>query len=116
MKVVVVTLLNSISAIISVVIVMLIIWLMFAILGVNLFAGKFQYCSIDKYEHSNSEKCEIAGGKWKTFDHNFDNFIEAMLTLFVLASLEGWPDIMAQAMDATGEEEVYIYIYILIYI
>ena len=84
---------------------------MFAILGVNLFAGKFQYCSIDKYEHSNDISCQLVGGKWKTYDHNFDNFIEAMLTLFVLASLEGWPDVMAQALDATGEETVIYNIY-----
>ena len=28
------------------------------------------------------------------FDSNFDNFINAMMSLFVVSSLEGWPDIM----------------------
>lgn len=28
-----------------------------------------------------------------------------MMTLFIVASLEGWPDIMAQAVDATDIEK-----------
>ena len=39
-----------------------------------------------------------------TFDHNFDNVKEAMNTLYVISSLEGWPDIMLQALDTTGKE------------
>lgn len=33
------------------------------------------------------------------WDFNFDNVKEAMLTLYVVASLEAWPDIMYQALD-----------------
>jgi hypothetical protein len=40
---------------------------------------------------------------------------QAMVTLFVLSSLENWPDLMYQAVDATGidqgpkEENSFIY-------
>ena len=34
-------------------------------------------------------------------DHNFDDVSEAMTTLYVVSSLEGWPDIMFQALDFT---------------
>jgi len=37
------------------------------------------------------------------FDHNFDDVKEAMNALYVIASLEGWPDILYQALDVTGE-------------
>ena len=115
LKVVVMTLINSVSGIINVAIVIIVVWLMFAILGVNLFGGKFQYCSIDMYEHHYKEDCNQIGGRWKTFDANFDNVISGMMSLFIISSLEGWPDIMYQATDATDIEQVYIYIYIYIY-
>ena len=35
------------------------------------------------------------------YDSNFDDIGQAMMTLFVIASLEGWPDIMYQAIDIT---------------
>jgi hypothetical protein len=28
------------------------------------------------------------------FDHNFDNVKEALNALYVVSSLEGWPDVM----------------------
>ena len=43
MKIVVEALIQSIGHILNVLIVVLVVWLMFAILGVNLFGGKFQY-------------------------------------------------------------------------
>ena len=49
-------------------------------------------------------ECERAGGIWKTFRHNFDHVGEGMLTLYIIASLEGWPDIMHQTLDISGYE------------
>ena len=43
-------------------------------------------------------------GQWMTFDYNFDNVKNAMVTLFVVSSLEAWPDIMQQTLDITGME------------
>lgn len=34
-------------------------------------------------------------------DHNFDNVGVAMLSLYVVSSLEGWPDILYVSMDIT---------------
>ncbi|CAI2364628.1 unnamed protein product [Moneuplotes crassus] len=103
-KIVVEALIQSVGHIFNVLIVILVVFLMFAILGVNLFGGKFQYCTIETYEIKMREECLEIGGIWKTYDSNFDNTINAMLTLFVVSSLEGWPDIMYQATDATSIE------------
>ena len=35
---------------------------------------------------------------------NFDNILRGMLTLFVLSTLEGWPDYMIFFMDAGDDE------------
>jgi len=41
--------------------------MMFAILGVNLFAGKLQSCTVDFYLINNMEECFKVRGKWVTF-------------------------------------------------
>lgn len=56
MKIVVVALIESVGHIMNVAIVVVVVWLMFAILGVNIFGGKFQYCSEDKYEIHNESQ------------------------------------------------------------
>ena len=38
---------------------------------------------------------------WESAPQNFDNFVNAMLTLFEIFSLEAWPDIMINLVDAT---------------
>lgn len=46
MKMVIVALFDSVGSIFNVVLVVMVVWLMFAILGVNLFAGKFFECDV----------------------------------------------------------------------
>lgn len=94
MKMIVAALLDSGGSLFNVSIVIMVVWLMFAILAINLFAGKFFYCDIDTYLLHSKTDCLKAGGKWNRYDTNFDNALEAMKALFILASLEGWPDIM----------------------
>ena len=38
---------------------------------------------------------------WENAEFHFDNFPQSLITLFVLFSLEGWPDILWPAMDVT---------------
>ena len=40
-------------------------------------------------------------GLWSKFDFNYDDAMKAMETLYVVSSLEGWPDIMIQTIDMT---------------
>jgi hypothetical protein len=46
---IVVALLDSVANIFNVLLIVLVVWLMFGIMGVNFFGGKFSYCSIDMY-------------------------------------------------------------------
>ena len=101
LKMIVVALFSSVGGILNVIIVVLVVWLIFAIMGVNFFSGKFFYCSIDPFILHTQRECEIVSGKWMVHDHHFDSVIGAMNTLFVVSSLEGWPDIMLQAVDST---------------
>lgn len=94
MKILVVALLESIGSIINVIIVVVVAWLMFAILGVSFFSGKFYYCSINMYVYSTEAECLKNHGDWLRYGSNFDDIIRAMLTLFVVSSLENWLDVM----------------------
>jgi len=94
LKMIVIALLGSVGGIFNVIIVVLVVWLIFAIMGVNFYSGKFFYCNIDPFKFHTQRECEMVQGKWILHDHNFDSVVGAMNTLFVVSSLEGWPDIM----------------------
>ena len=73
LKMIVAALFESVGSIINVSFVVLIIWLMFAIYGMNTYMGMFFYCSVDKYKNYSEWVCKDAGGEWKRFDSNFDD-------------------------------------------
>ncbi|XP_021482934.2 sodium channel protein type 11 subunit alpha [Meriones unguiculatus] len=131
MKVVVNALVSAIPAILNVLLVCLIFWLIFCILGVNFFSGKFGRCvngtDINKYvnhtEISNRSQCEGSNYLWKVPNVNFDNVGIAYLALLQVATYKGWLDIMNAAVDSTGKDEqpyfeanLYAYLYFVVFI
>lgn len=46
--------------------------------------------------------------EWKLRPFNYDNTINAMLTLFVVTTAEGWPGIRQNSMDTTNESEHFV--------
>ena len=105
MKTIVIALLDSMGGIINVGIVVVAVFLMFSILGTNLYAGKLQYCSVLKYQAEDSVQCFKAHGDWLTLHQNFDNVLNGMITVFTVATLEGWPDLMYAYTDITELEK-----------
>jgi hypothetical protein len=99
MKLVVTALLESIAAILNVAIVVLIIWLIFAILGMSLFSGKFHYCTNPAL--TTKTECEDYGHSWLNYSSNFDNTYEAIKTLFIIGTMEDFQTVMYRAMDTT---------------
>jgi hypothetical protein len=62
-------------------------------------------------------------GTWAKFDFNYDDVVLAMESLYVVSSLEGWPDIMIQTIDLTDiergplrENSTYFYWFYIIFI
>lgn len=101
MKLIVNALIGSVGGISNVLLVLAMVYLIFAILFVNLYKGTFFYCSIDTYILHTQPECEYAGGQWMQYDHNFDSANRGWTTLFIVASLEGWPDIFVQTVEST---------------
>ncbi|NXJ37704.1 SCN5A protein, partial [Ciconia maguari] len=116
MRVVVNALVGAIPSIMNVLLVCLIFWLIFSIMGVNLFAGKFGKCVNLTEEDSelNSSINDITDcrkynntGKiyWVNVKVNFDNVGSGYLALLQVATFKGWMDIMYAAVDSREKNE-----------
>ncbi|XP_069509513.1 sodium channel protein type 8 subunit alpha isoform X2 [Ambystoma mexicanum] len=136
MRVVVNALVGAIPSIMNVLLVCLIFWLIFSIMGVNLFAGKYYYCynvtaeaRFEIEEVENETACfqlieefpeEV---RWMNVKINFDNVGAGYLALLQIATFKGWMDIMYAAVDSRKvhqqpkyEDNIYMYMYFVIFI
>ncbi|XP_034548261.1 sodium channel, voltage gated, type VIII, alpha subunit b [Notolabrus celidotus] len=136
MRVVVNALVGAIPSIMNVLLVCLIFWLIFSIMGVNLFAGKYYYCFnetaeeyFQKEDVNNKTECfalinaNYSEVRWKNVKINFDNVGAGYLALLQVATFKGWMDIMYAAIDSRRvedqpvyEDNLYMYIYFVIFI
>jgi hypothetical protein len=64
MRTIVAALIHSLAGIFNVALVVMIVWMMFAILAVNLFGGKLNYCSVKPYVYHTEEECRKHNGEW----------------------------------------------------
>ncbi|XP_043247671.1 muscle calcium channel subunit alpha-1-like isoform X2 [Amphibalanus amphitrite] len=97
---------------------------MFAVIGVQLFKGKFFFCN-DRSKLTELEcrgqYIEFAEGdvsrpntverEWTKNDFHFDDVGKAMLTLFTVSTFEGWPNLLYTSIDSHTEDEGPIYNY-----
>jgi hypothetical protein len=83
----------------------LIVVFVFAIVGTQLFMGKFRSCVIDRIpvDALPRSNCTAVGGKWKNTTPNFDNVFESLFSLFIIMTLELWSILMYRAMAFDGD-------------
>uniref|UniRef100_A0A9J8AI12 Voltage-dependent T-type calcium channel subunit alpha n=1 Tax=Cyprinus carpio carpio TaxID=630221 RepID=A0A9J8AI12_CYPCA len=106
LKLVVETLMSSLKPIGNIVVICCAFFIIFGILGVQLFKGKFFVChGEDTKNITNKSDCLQANYKWVRHKYNFDNLGQALMSLFVLASKDGWVDIMYDGLDAVGVDQ-----------
>ncbi|XP_055302523.1 sodium channel protein para isoform X12 [Sitodiplosis mosellana] len=129
MRVVVNALVQAIPSIFNVLLVCLIFWLIFAIMGVQLFAGKYFKC-VDSNKTTLSHEiipdrntCEAENYTWENSRMNFDHVGKAYLCLFQVATFKGWIQIMNDAIDSRDidkqpirETNIYMYLYFVFFI
>ncbi|XP_063043725.1 sodium channel protein type 4 subunit alpha B-like [Engraulis encrasicolus] len=135
MRVVVNALVGAVPSIFNVLLVCLIFWLIFSIMGVNLFAGKFYHCMNTTSEEmfltdvvNNRSDCMnlVDAGldaRWMNVKVNYDNVGMGYLSLLQISTFKGWMDIMYGAVDSRGIEDqpeyeanLYMYLYFVIFI
>ncbi|XP_042527673.1 voltage-dependent T-type calcium channel subunit alpha-1G isoform X18 [Dipodomys spectabilis] len=106
LKLVVETLMSSLKPIGNIVVICCAFFIIFGILGVQLFKGKFFVCQgEDTRNITNKSDCTEASYRWVRHKYNFDNLGQALMSLFVLASKDGWVDIMYDGLDAVGVDQ-----------
>ena len=49
--------------------------------------------------------CQFPENRWVNQKYNFDNIFNALMSLFVLSSKDGWVDIMYHGLDAVGIDQ-----------
>ncbi|MEQ2170082.1 Voltage-dependent T-type calcium channel subunit alpha-1I, partial [Goodea atripinnis] len=81
----------------------------FTFFFLKLFKGKFYYCvGLDVKNITNKSDCLTANYRWVHHKYNFDNLGQALMSLFVLASKDGWVNIMYHGLDAVGIDQQVI--------
>ncbi|XP_032611383.1 sodium channel protein type 7 subunit alpha [Hylobates moloch] len=134
MKVVVRALIKTTLPTLNVFLVCLMIWLIFGIMGVDLFAGRFYECidptSGERFPSSevmNRSQCESLlfneSMPWENAKMNFDNVGNGFLSLLQVATFNGWITIMNSAIDSVAvntqphfEVNIYMYCYFINFI
>uniref|UniRef100_A0A8C9T2E7 Calcium voltage-gated channel subunit alpha1 E n=1 Tax=Scleropages formosus TaxID=113540 RepID=A0A8C9T2E7_SCLFO len=89
---------NSLKNVFNILIVYKLFMFIFAVIAVQLFKGKFFYCTDGSKD--TQKECQ----EWKRHDFHYDNIIWALLTLFTVSTGEGWPQVLQHSVDVTEED------------
>ncbi|XP_072521967.1 calcium channel, voltage-dependent, L type, alpha 1S subunit, a isoform X2 [Salminus brasiliensis] len=112
----------AIKTIGNIVLVTMLLDFMFACIGVQLFKGKFFFCTDPlkmtaqecrgtyiHYQENALHEMEVRQRLWMNSDFNFDNILNGMLALFTVSTFEGWPKLLYTAIDSNMENMGPVY-------
>ncbi|XP_058863954.1 voltage-dependent P/Q-type calcium channel subunit alpha-1A-like isoform X7 [Acipenser ruthenus] len=107
---------NSLKNVLNILIVYMLFMFIFAVVAVQLFKGRFFFCTDESkelerdcrgeylvYERHNEVKAQKR--EWRKYDFHYDNVLWALLTLFTVSTGEGWPQVLKHSVDATYENQ-----------
>ncbi|KAF4532564.1 hypothetical protein B566_EDAN008488, partial [Ephemera danica] len=100
----------------NIVLVTCLLQFMFAVIGVQLFKGKFFSCTDGSkmtendchgtflvFEQGDINKPTVKNRTWNRNTFHFDDVSKAMLTLFTVSTFEGWPGLLYVSIDSHTE-------------
>ncbi|MEQ2246555.1 Voltage-dependent P/Q-type calcium channel subunit alpha-1A, partial [Ilyodon furcidens] len=107
---------NSLKNVLNILIVYLLFMFIFAVVAVQLFKGRFFYCTDESKEferdcrgeylvYVRDNEVRAQKREWKKYDFHYDNVAWALLTLFTVSTGEGWPQVLKHSVDATYENQ-----------
>lgn len=102
MRIVIKSLSNALGPLINVGVLMLMTWVIFAILGMSLMAERMNHCDVGEEGSAygiSMAACLQNGKKWTHSHWNFDNVFEALVTLFLVSTLESWQHAVFSSVD-----------------
>ncbi|XP_028974512.2 voltage-dependent R-type calcium channel subunit alpha-1E isoform X4 [Esox lucius] len=105
---------TSLKNVLNILIVYKLFMFIFAVIAVQLFKGKFFYCtdsSMDTEKECQGyyidyarDRKEVKKREWKRHEFHYDNVCWALLTLFTVSTGEGWPQVLQHSVDVTEED------------
>ncbi|XP_060107263.1 voltage-dependent N-type calcium channel subunit alpha-1B isoform X1 [Heteronotia binoei] len=106
---------NSLKNVLNILIVYMLFMFIFAVIAVQLFKGRFFYCTDEskdlekdcrgQYLDYEKDEVEAQPRKWNKYEFHYDNVLWALLTLFTVSTGEGWPTVLKHSVDATYENQ-----------
>ncbi|XP_071083520.1 muscle calcium channel subunit alpha-1-like isoform X5 [Haliotis cracherodii] len=106
----------AIKTIYNIMLVTFLLQFMFAVIGVQLFKGKFFSCSDESklteadcqgsyidFREGDFHSPVVEKRVWEENNFNFDDVSQALLTLFTVSTFEGWPDLLYKSIDSNEE-------------
>ncbi|KPP79716.1 voltage-dependent P/Q-type calcium channel subunit alpha-1A-like, partial [Scleropages formosus] len=107
---------NSLKNVLNILIVYMLFMFIFAVVAVQLFKGRFFYCTDESKEfdhdcrgeylvYDGDNEVKAQRREWKRYDFHYDNVLWALLTLFTVSTGEGWPQVLKHSVDATYENQ-----------
>uniref|UniRef100_A0A674P6F4 Voltage-dependent P/Q-type calcium channel subunit alpha-1A n=1 Tax=Takifugu rubripes TaxID=31033 RepID=A0A674P6F4_TAKRU len=106
---------NSLKNVLNILIVYMLFMFIFAVVAVQLFKGRFFFCTDESKEFERDcrgeylvyERDEVKARKreWKKYDFHYNNVAWALLTLFTVSTGEGWPQVLKHSVDSTYENQ-----------
>ncbi|XP_072517638.1 voltage-dependent N-type calcium channel subunit alpha-1B isoform X2 [Salminus brasiliensis] len=106
---------NSLKNVLNILIVYILFMFIFAVIAVQLFKGKFFYCTDEskalqkdcrgQFLDYDGDEVSAQPREWKKYDFHYDNVLWAFLTLFTVSTGEGWPMVLKHSVDATYEDQ-----------
>ncbi|CAL8332900.1 unnamed protein product [Lota lota] len=106
---------NSLKNVLNILIVYMLFMFIFAVVAVQLFKGRFFFCTDESKEFARDcrgeylvyDRDEVKAQKreWKKYDFHYDNVAWALLTLFTVSTGEGWPQVLKHSVDSTYENQ-----------
>ncbi|XP_061588385.1 voltage-dependent R-type calcium channel subunit alpha-1E-like [Cololabis saira] len=104
---------TSLKNVFNILIVYQLFMFIFAVIAVQLFKGKFFFCTDSSmntekecqgfYIDYSRDKKEVKRREWRRHEFHFDNVCWALLTLFTVSTGEGWPQVLQHSTDVTEE-------------
>uniref|UniRef100_A0A8C9X093 Calcium voltage-gated channel subunit alpha1 E n=1 Tax=Sander lucioperca TaxID=283035 RepID=A0A8C9X093_SANLU len=104
---------TSLKNVFNILIVYQLFMFIFAVIAVQLFKGKFFYCTDSSmnsekacqgyYIDYSRDKKEVKRREWKRHEFHYDNVCWALLTLFTVSTGEGWPQVLQHSTDVTED-------------
>lgn len=97
----------SIPAMLRLMLIVMLFYVIFSVMGINLLKGQIQHCDMTAVSLSVEQQialikdnfdCENYGGEWASYYKNFDTLPTALMQMYTMSRTVGWAEFMYRAI------------------